>query len=164
MTSFSADDLATAPETPFADYAAAMEQLPASTQFSASSLQTIYAMACNFLQAGQRQRASDYFSFLLNYAPTNPDFLCARAGCAMQADDPALAVELLSLALYVQPESCSIALALAEALVRAGALKTARQMLLLVCRSAELPADAIAQARAELLLQALPSDAAPHAA
>ena len=121
-------------------------------------------MACTLLQSGQLQQASAYFSFLLLYAPTHPDYLCARASCAIQEDDLPLAVDLLSLALYVKPTSCVIALALAEALVGTGATEGARQLLLLVQRLACQPADAAVLARTELLLKTLATGQADHAA
>ena len=164
MTSTSANDTATQLDAQVASYVSDLEKLPGSQRLSESSLSTVYAMACTLLQSGQLQQASAYFSFLLLYAPTHPDYLCARASCAIQEDDLPLAVDLLSLALYVKPTSCVIALALAEALVGTGATEGARQLLLLVQRLARQPADAAVLARTELLLKTLATGQADHAA
>lgn len=163
MTSTSANDTATQLDAQVASYVSDLEKLPGSQRLSESSLSTVYAMACTLLQSGQLHQASAYFSFLLLYAPTHPDYLCARASCAIQEDDLPLAVDLLSLALYVKPTSCVIALALAEALVGTGAAEAARQILLLVLRLARPPEDASVLARAELLLHSLNSEQAHHA-
>lgn len=164
MTAFYTNDTAHRLASLVAGYVGDLEKLPGSTRLSADSLAAVYAMACTLLQSGQLQQASAYFSFLLLYAPTHPDYLCARASCAMQEGEPQLAMDLLSLALHVQPESCAIALALAEALVGAGAIEAARLLLQQLLRLAQLPADASAQARAELLLQTLNPEPVSHAA
>ncbi|MBS7777593.1 hypothetical protein [Acidovorax sp. CCYZU-2555] len=161
MTSTSANDTAHRIDAMVANYVSDLEKLPGSQRLSESSLDTVYAMACALLQSGQVPQARAYFSFLLLYAPTHPDYLCARASCATQEDDPHMAVDLLSLALYVKPESCTIALLLVEALVATGATEAARQILQQVRRLA-LPADATMLARAELLLQTL-TEQAQHA-
>lgn len=162
MTSFTTNDTAQRMASLVAAYVGDLEKLPGSQRLSEESLATVYAMACTLLQSGQLQQASAYFSFLLLYAPTHPDYLCARASCAMQEGEPMLAMDLLSLALYVQPESCAIALALAQAMVGAGVTEGARPLLQQILRLARLPADATAQARAQLLLQAL-DEPASHA-
>lgn len=164
MTTLSTNDTATQLDAMVASYVRDLEKLPGSQRLSESSLATVYSMACALLQSGQAPQASAYFSFLLLYAPTHPDYLCARAGCALQEGDPQLAADLLSLALHVQPESCAIALALAEALVGTGATEGARQLLLLVQRLACQPADAAVLARTELLLKTLATGQADHAA
>ncbi|MNR57005.1 hypothetical protein D3C85_1776950 [compost metagenome] len=57
----------------------------------------------------------------------------------------------------MQPESCAIALALAEALIEAEAPEAARVLLLQLQRLAKLPADLTERTRAGLLLQGLDS-------
>ncbi len=163
MTSTSASDTTTRLETMVGNYVSDLESLPSTARLSEASQATVYAMACALLQAGQMSQASAYFSFLLLYAPTHPDYLCAKASCALQDGDPVQAVDLLSLALYVQPESCAIALALAEALISSGATEAARQILRLVRKLAQLPADLTEHTRAGLLLQTLTSDQDLHA-
>ncbi|QKV54383.1 hypothetical protein [Comamonas antarctica] len=164
MTSSHTNDTAHRLASLVACYVGDLEKLPGSQRLSQDSLATVYAMACTLLQSGQLPQASAYFSFLLLYAPTHPDYLCARASCALQEGDPALAMDLLSLALYVKPESCAIALALAEAMVGAGANEGARPLLQQILRLAALPADATVRARAELRLQTLQTEPASHAA
>jgi predicted Zn-dependent protease len=137
-----------------------LEQLPGANRLEPASQATLYAMACAMLQAGQWQQASAYLSFLLLYAPTHPDYLRTKAQCALRADNPIQATQLLSLALYVQPESCAIALALAEALIEADAPQAARVLLQQLQRLAQLPADLTEHTRAGLMLQALASHAA----
>ncbi len=163
MTSVSANETAARLDAMVANYIHALEELPSATRLSEASQATVYAMACALLQSGQVQQASAYLSFLLLYAPTHPDYLCAKASCAMQGGDAHQAVELLSLALYVQPESCAIALALSEALIGSGAGESARQILLLVRKLAQLPADITEHTRAGLLLQTLATAPHPHA-
>ena len=137
-----------------------LEQLPSAHRLEPASQATLYTMACAMLQAGQWQQAGAYLSFLLLYAPTNPDYLRAKAQCALRADNPIQATQLLSLALYVQPESCAIALALAEALIEAEAPKVARVLLLQLQRIAKLPADLTEHTRAGLLLRGMDKHAA----
>lgn len=132
-----------------------LEQLPSANRLAPASQATLYTMACAMLQAGQWQQASAYLSFLLLYAPTHPDYLRTKARCALRAGNPIQATQLLSLALYVQPESTATALALAEALIEADAPEVARVLLLQLRRLAKLPADLAEHARAGLLLQAL---------
>jgi predicted Zn-dependent protease len=162
MTSISAKDTVKRLDAMIAKYVSDLEKLPSSQRLSESSLSTVYAMACALLQSGQLPQASAYFSFLLLYAPTHPDYLCARASCAIQQSNPQMAVNLLSLALYVKPQSCAIALALVEALVATDATEAARHILQQVRRLA-LPEDATLLARAELWLQTL-TEQALHAA
>lgn len=162
MTSISANDTVKRLDAMIANYVSALEKLPSSQRLSESSLTTVYAMAGALQQSGQLPQASAYFSFLLLYAPTHPDYLCARASCAIQQSDPQMAVDLLSLALYVKPQSCAIALALVDALIATDATDAARHILQQVCRLAQ-PEDATLLARAELLLQTLTAQA-PHAA
>ena len=163
MTSAASSDTITRIDAMVTSYVRDLESLPNATRLSEASQATVYAMACALLQRGQLQQASNYFSFLLLYAPTHPDYLCAKASCAMQSGNPHQAVELLSLALYVQPESCAIALALAEALISAESIHSARQILLLVCKLAQLPAHTAEHMRAGLLLQTLASETTSHA-
>ncbi len=164
MSSFTPNDTAHRLSSLVAAYVGDLEKLPGCERLSADSLATVYAMACTLLQSGHLQQAGAYFSFLLLYAPTHPDYLCARASCAMQEGDPLLAMDLLSLALYVKPESCAIALSLAEAMIGAGATESALPLLRQILRLALEPSDAPLQARAELLLQALDPEPASHAA
>jgi len=136
-----------------------LEQLPSAHRLEPASQATLYTMACAMLHAGQWQQASAYLSFLLLYAPTHPDYLRSKAECALRADNPIQATQLLSLALYVQPESCAIALALAEALIEAEAPKVASVLLQQLQRLAKLPADLTEHTRAGLLLRGLDSHA-----
>jgi predicted Zn-dependent protease len=136
-----------------------LEQLPSANRLEPASQATLYSMACAMLQAGQWQQASAYLSFLLLYAPTNPDYLRTKAQCALRAGNPIQATQLLSLALYVQPESSATALALAEALIQADAHALARMLLRQLRRLAKLPADLAEHTRAGLLLQGLDSHA-----
>ncbi len=138
----------------------ALSELPSASRLSEASQATLYSMACAMLQAGQGPQASAYFSFLLLYAPTRPDYLRSKAQCALRDNDPILATQLLSLALYVEPESRATALALAEALIAADAPGPARELLLQLLRLAQLPADLTELTRAGLLLQALDAHAA----
>ncbi|MEF9999333.1 MAG: hypothetical protein RR720_10265 [Comamonas sp.] len=137
----------------------ALRQLPSTTRLSEASRATLYSIACAMLQAGQLQPANAYLSLLLLYAPTHPDYLRTKAQCALRNGDPMQAAQLLSLALYVQPESSALALALAEALIQADAHALARVLLLQLRRLAQLPADLAEHTRAGLLLQGLDSHA-----
>ncbi|WP_159910927.1 hypothetical protein [Pantoea sp. 18069] len=159
MTPSCANAIAAALDAIIAGQIRELQQLPSANRLREASQTTIYAMACAMLQAGQWQQASAYLSFLLLYAPTHPDYLRTKAQCAMRNDDPIQATQLLSLALYVQPESSAIALSLAEALIEADAPEVARELLLQLRRLARLPADLTEHTRAGLLLQALDSHA-----
>lgn len=163
MTSTSVNATVARLDALVADHVRELEQLPSTKRLSEASRATIYAMACAMLQADQLQQASAYLSFLLMYAPTNPDYLRTKAQCAMRNDDPILAMQLLSLALYVEPESRATALALAEALIAANVPEAARELLLMLRRLAQLPADLTEHTRAGLLLQALASTQGQHA-
>lgn len=159
MTPSSANPTAAALEAIIAGQVRELQQLPSANRLSEASQTTLYAMARSMLQAGQWQQASAYLSFLLLYAPTHPDYLCTQAECAMRIGAPTQASQLLALALYVEPESSAIALALAEALIEADAPAVARVLLLQLLRLAKLPADLTEHTRAGLLLQTLDSHA-----
>ena len=163
MTFISVNDTAACLSKMVERYVDDLKKLPSSSRLSETSQATVYAMACSLLQVGKLQQASSYFSFLLLYAPTHPDYLRAKASCAMQSGDPHQAADLLSLALHVEPESCAIALELAEALISLGAATAAQQILLLVRKLANLPSDTTEHARAGLLLQTLTPQQAVYA-
>lgn len=164
MTNISVDASTHNLECLVATYVNELESLPGVGRLNEASQNAIYGMACALLQSGQLPLASAYFSFLLLYAPTHTDYLRGQAHCAMLDADAARAVELLSLALYIKPESSAIALELAESLISAKAPVTARNILLMVRKLAVLPTDIIEHTRAGLLLQGLPADQDMHAA
>lgn len=122
----------------------------------------LYSMACMQMQAGRFENASKYFQFLHFYAPDNVDCLRGLGFCAAQMQSWEAAASAFGTALYLDPQSYSLALAWAEALQRIGMKKVSREILLLIAQEATAPEDAATQQRASMLLRSLPEEATEH--
>lgn len=136
-------------------YVASVERLPSATRLDKDTLEVIYDLAYHQLQQGRTSEAGRYFALLQVYAPLDLRFLLGMAACCQLENRNENAVYLYSMALYLKPQSCQIALALAESLVHAQAPVAARELLKLVVRLATSPTDSVTQERARILLNAL---------
>ena len=136
-------------------YTHSLQALPTAQRLDAATLDAIYAIAYQQLKQGRVDQAKRYFALLLVYAPTDARFLSGMAICSQVGGRNDDAIQLYSLALFIEPDSCQLAMALAESLVRHQAHDAARELLRLVVRLSQSPADAECRGRAELLLKAL---------
>lgn len=124
---------------------------------------TLYSMACMQMQLGRFEKALQYFNFLHFYVPDSEDYLRGLGFCAAQLQSWELAANAFGTALYLNPQSYSLALSWAEALLHIDLKKVAREILLLVVQEATVAGDVVAQERASRLLQSLPHEVAEHA-
>ena len=137
-----------------------LKNLPSHERLSEDTLNAVYALAYQQIQHGRIKQAREYLALLLVYAPTDTRFLSAMAHCCEKDGDTDEAIQLYSLALYISPQSCQLALALAENLMRRGANEAAAQIFQQIVRLGTAPEDARSRFRAELWLQTLSKQSA----
>lgn len=142
---------------------AELNTLPHTQTLDEATQASLYAMACTHMQVGRFDSARQYFQLLVFYAPSHVDYLRGLATCASQLQDWATAANALGTALYVEPESCALALAWSESLYHLGMPRIAAEILHMVLRLATAPEDAPIAQRARLLLQSLQEPAPIHA-
>lgn len=137
------------------DYISALGALPSKDRLTPETLDLIYSFAYTQIQHGRIKQAREYLALLLVYAPTDIRFLSAMAHCCEKDGDTDEAIQMYSLALYISPQSCQLALALAESLLHRGAKEAAIQLLQQIVRLGSASEDARYRLRAELWLQTL---------
>ena len=138
------------------DVAAGLKSLPSNGRFSAAALEAVYSMAYHLLQQGQHERAMRLFAFLTLYAPTDARHLAGLAAAHQLAGNYAQALQLYSLAAYLQPDRPAFVLRMAECFLRLDGLSAAQALLQLVVRHGqENRAHEAAGARAQAMLDLL---------
>lgn len=147
------------------EFVEALQNTAATERLSPDTLDAIYAIAYQQIQQNRIKPARNYLALLLVYAPTDPRFLSAMAHCCEKDGDDDEAIQLYSLALYIAPQSCQLALALAECLIRRDNVDAAIQILEQLVRIGTDDANERYRSRAELWLHvlALPNPADSHA-
>lgn len=163
QTSHLPQDTATHMVDAFEHAFAELNALPHTQRLDEATQASLYAMACTQMQTARYEQARQYFQILLFYAPSNIDYLRGLATCASQLEDWATAANALGTALYVEPESCSLALAWAESLYHLGMPTIAAEILKMVHRLATAPDEVPIAQRAQLLLQSLQEPEPSHA-
>lgn len=157
-------DTATAMVDTFNQAFAELNALPHTQRLDEATQASLYAMACTQMQISRFEQARQYFQFLLFYAPSNVDYLRGLATCASQMEDWETAANALGTALYLEPDSCALALAWSESLYHLGMPTIAAEILKMVRHLATAPEDAPIAQRAQLLLQSLQESPPVHAA
>lgn len=132
------------------------QALPHTSKLEAATEAMLYASACSLMQAGHFEKAAKYFQFLLFYVPNQVDYLQGLATCSRSLGDWSTTAQALGTALYLEPESSTIALNWAEALIHIGMPLIAKEILKGIVQWADSPEDKVMQQRAQLLLHTIP--------
>lgn len=114
------------------DLKAALDALPSSARLSNESARTLYALAYHQAAQGHLSTALRYFSLLVLYRPTHPEYLhgLAHTYRMMECYDEALHIYSFLASMY--PEECAYTLGIAECLLSQGALEEAKRTVDLV--------------------------------